>query len=151
MARVLSDAAIPYIALDNDNVRVSNCRKKGMNVFYGDADQLKILQAAGAECAKVAVITLDAETVACRVVTALRNNYADLPIFVRASDRKHSANLEKAGATAMVFEAAEASLQLGSIVLASLDVSNDDIVGFINDYREDDYARLEEIISGSSG
>ncbi|MCF6327630.1 MAG: cation:proton antiporter [Devosiaceae bacterium] len=151
VARVLSDAAIPYIALDKDNVRVSNCRKKGMNVFYGDADQLKILQAAGAECAKVAVITLDAETVACRVVATLRDNYSELPIFVRASDRKHSANLEKAGATAMVFEAAEASLQLGSIVLASLDVSNDDIVGFINDYREDDYARLEEIIVGSSG
>ena len=43
-------------------------------------------------------------------------------------------------------EAAESSLQLGSIVLTSLDVSVDEIASVIQEYREDDYARLEEIV-----
>ncbi len=149
VARVVSDAGVPYIAIDLDHARLNKCRKKGMSVFYGDADQTKVLQAAGAGRARSAVITLDDEETASRVVGALRNDYPDLPIYVRARDRKHSHRLEQAGATAMVFEAAEASLQLGSIVLASLDVSADDISSIINDYREDDYALLEDVVAGN--
>ncbi|HHB83324.1 MAG TPA: hypothetical protein ENK61_07645 [Devosia sp.] len=149
VAKVVSDAGVPYIALDMDQARLSNCSSKGMSVFYGDADQIKVLQAAGAGRARSAVITLDQEKTASRVVAALRQNYPDLPIYVRARDRAHSNALERAGATAMVFEAAEASLQLGSIVLASLDVSTDDITSIINTYREDDYALLEDVVAGS--
>ncbi len=149
VAKVVSDAGVPYIALDMDQARLSNCSSKGMSVFYGDADQIKVLQAAGAGRARSAVITLDQEKTASRVVAALRQNYPDLPIYVRARDRAHSNALERAGATAMVFEAAEASLQLGSIVLASLDVSTDDITSIINNYREDDYALLEDVVAGS--
>lgn len=148
VAKVLSNAGIPYVALDLDQNRIAKCRAKGMPVYYGDADQIHVLNAAGAERAKMAVITLDKHKSASQVVTALRGNYPDLPIYVRARDRQHMAHLEKAGATAVVSEAAESSLQLGSIVLSSLDVSADEIASVIQEYREDDYKRLEEIISG---
>lgn len=148
VAKVLSDAGIPYVALDLDQARVAKCRAKGMSVYYGDADHLHVLNAAGAQRAKIAVITLDKHKTASRVVTALRGSYPALPIYVRARDRKHMALLEKAGATEVVSEAAESSLQLGSIVLSSLDVSSDEIISLIQAYREDDYKRLEEIISG---
>ncbi|PCI05055.1 MAG: hypothetical protein COB78_00030 [Hyphomicrobiales bacterium] len=148
VAKVVSDAGISYVALDLDQNRVTKCRAKGMSVYFGDADQIQVLNAAGAERAKMAVITLDREKSASQVVTALRNNYPDLPIYVRARDRQHMAHLEKAGATAVVSEAAESSLQLGSIVLSSLDVNADEIASVIQEYREDDYKRLEEIISG---
>ena len=147
VAKVLSDAGISYVALDLDQKRIAKCRAKGMSVYYGDADQIHVLNAAGAGRAKMAVITLDREKSASQVVTALRDNYPDLPIYVRARDRQHMAYLEKAGATAVVSEAAESSLQLGSIVLSSLDVSADEIASVIQQYREDDYKRLEEIIS----
>ncbi len=147
VAKVLSDAGISYIALDLDQGRVSKCRKMGMAVYYGDAQQLKVLQAAGAEQAKIMVITLDNMKAAVNVVSALRKNYPDKPIYVRSRDRKCSKVLEKAGASAMVSEAAEASLQLGSIVLASLNVSADEIASVMDEYREDDYAKLEEIVS----
>lgn len=148
VAKVLSNAGIPYVALDLDQNRIAKCRAKGMPVYYGDADQIHVLNAAGAERAKMAVITLDKQKSASQVVAALRGNYPDLPIYVRARDRQHMAHLEKVGATAVVSEAAESSLQLGSIVLSSLDVSADEIASVIQEYREDDYKRLEEIISG---
>ncbi len=148
VAKVLSDAGISYVALDLDQSRVAKCREKGMSVYYGDADQIYVLQAAGAGRASMAVITLDHAETASRVVAALRNNYPQLPIFVRARDRRHTQQLEKVGATAVVSEAAESSLQLGSIVLTSLDISTDEIMSVIQKYREDDYRRLEKIIDG---
>ena len=148
VAKVVSDAGISYVALDLDQNRVAKCRANGMSVYFGDADQIDVLKATGASRAKMAVITLDNQETASRVVAALRDNYPDLPIYVRARDRQHMAQLEKAGATAVVSEAAESSLQLGSIVLTSLDVSTDEIASVIQGYREDDYKRLQEIISG---
>ena len=150
VAKVLSDAGLSYVALDLDQTRVTKCRAKGMSVYYGDADQIHVLEAAGAQKAKTAIITLDKPKAASRVVLALHTNFPDLPIYVRARDRRHMARLEKAGATAVVSEAAESSLQLGSIVLSSLDVSADEISSVIQTYREEDYKRLEDIVSGST-
>jgi len=58
------------------------------------------------------------------------------------------AKLEKAGTSAVVSEAAESSLQLGSIVRTSLDVSADGVLGVIRSYPEEDYKRLDDIIEG---
>jgi len=148
IAKVLSDAGIAYVALDLDQERVQKCRAKGMSVYFGDANRIHVLKAAGAGHAKAAVITIDHALSANQVVVALRDSYPDLPIYVRARDRQHMRSLEKSGASAVVSEAAESSLQLGSIVLQSLNVSVDEIASLIEDYREDDYAKLEEIISG---
>lgn len=146
VAKVLVDAGFSYVALDLDHQRVSACRAHGMSVYYGDANQVQVLEAAGAARAKSAVITLDQYETASKTVASLRNNYPDLPIYVRARDPKHMQHLEKIGATAVVSEAAESSLQLGSIVLTSFDVSTDEITGIIQEYREDDYIRLEDIV-----
>ncbi len=148
VARVVSEAGLSYVALDMNQSRVAACRAKGMAVFYGDANQIEVLKAAGAGQARMAVITLDAPETASHVVQALHQTDPDLPIYVRARDRKHMARLEKAGASAVVSEAAESSLQLGSIVLASLDISTDEIASVIQSYREDDYKRLDDIIEG---
>ena len=146
VAKVLSDAGLAYVALDLDQARVAKCRDRGMPVYYGDADQINVLRSAGAGGADAVVVTIDQAKTANKVVVALRENYPQLPIYVRARDRRHMARLEKAGATAVVSEAAESSLQLGSIVLTALDVSADEIASAIQAYREDDYAQLEEII-----
>ena len=148
VARVLSEAGLSYVALDMNHSRVAACRAKGMSVFYGDANQIEVLKAAGADQAQTAVITLDTPETASHLVKALRDNYPDLPIYVRARDRRHMAKLEKAGASAVVSEAAESSLQLGSIVLSSLDVSADEVASVIQSYREDEYKRLDDIIEG---
>jgi len=148
VAKVLADAGIAYIALDLDQERVRKCRAKGMRVFFGDANRIHVLKSAGAGHAKAAVITIDHVASANQVVAALRESYAALPIYVRARDRRHMRSLEKSGASAVVSEAAESSLQLGSIVLKALNVSIDEITSLIEDFREDDYAKLEEIIDG---
>lgn len=147
VARVISEAGFSYIAIDMDQKLVAACRAKGMPVYYGDVSQVRVIEAAGVKSAKLAVITLDEGGLASRTVAALHQCYPDLAIYVRARDRQHIFQLEELGATAVVPEAAESSLQLGSIVLGSLDVSSDEIQCVIQSYRDDDYARLGDVIS----
>lgn len=148
ISKVITDAGFSYVALDLDPKRVSKCHDKGFPVYYGDANQIHVLNAAGAARAKMIVITIDHAVAASHVVTALRKSYPDLPIFVRARDQKHVRGLEKIGASEVISEAAESSLQLGGIVLKSLGVSVDEISSLIETYREDDYMKLEKIIHG---
>lgn len=147
IAKVISDAGISYVALDLNQERITKCRAKGMSVYFGDANHLHVLKAAGAERAKIVVITIDHAKSASRIVSALRTDYPDLLIYVRARDRQHMRNLENSGASEVVSEAAESSLQLGGIVLKSLGISLDETTSLLQSYREDDYAKLEKIIS----
>lgn len=148
VSKVIADAGFSYVALDLDPKRVRTCRARGFPVYFGDANQINVLSAAGAGRAKMVVITLDHASAASRIVTALRARYADLPIYVRARDQQHVRGLEAIGASEVVSEAAESSLQLGGIVLKSLGVSVDEVTSLIENYREDDYAKLEKIIGG---
>lgn len=144
---VITEAGISYVAIDLDPHRVGKCRARRMQVYYGDAAQLQVLKAAGVDRAQLVVITIDQTASASRIVSALRTDYPNLPIYVRARDQKHIRDLEKSGANEVVSEAAESSLQLGGIVLKSLGVGVDEITSIIQNFRDDDYARLENNVN----
>jgi CPA2 family monovalent cation:H+ antiporter-2 len=149
IAKVLSDGGLPYVALDLDHGRVKKCRKRGMPVYYGDASLMAVLKAAGAADAASIVITLDKSKVVNAIVAELRKNYPDAQIFVRARDMKHLRKLETKGATAIVPETAEASLQLGAIVMNGQGIGSDLSATILQNFRENDYALLEDIVGRS--
>ncbi len=72
----------------------------------------------------------------------------ELPIFVRARDMLHGRRLEMAGATQAVPETTEASLQLGAIAMTSMGVSSDDVMGIMQELRNDNYAHLGDAVDG---
>ena len=145
VAAVLSAAHVPYLALDLDPGRVGICRARGLRVFYGDASRLDVLAAAGAGRASAVVVTMDQPTGVDRAVAALHEHFPPLRIFVRARHVGHRSQLVRHGATAVVPEAAEASLQLGSLVLSTLGFGADAVVRVTDDLRRADYASLQEI------
>ena len=149
IAKVLSAANISYIAIDSDQKRVAKCRAKGMSIYYGDAGQLPVLEAAGVEHAKAIVLTLDRDETVNKIVVELRKNYPDLLIFVRAKDMKHLRRLEAHGANAIVPETAEASLQLGAILMKSLGIESDLSISIVQNFREDEYSLLEDIVGAT--
>ncbi len=145
VAKILSAAGIPYVALDLDTARIAACRARGMPVFFGDASRIEILNAAGADRARGAVITID-QLAADRIVAALHEFFPDLPVFVRARDLHHGRHLEAGGATRAVPETLEASLQLGAIVMTSMGANADEVMGIIQALRNDDYAALGDTV-----
>jgi CPA2 family monovalent cation:H+ antiporter-2 len=145
VAAVLSAAHLPYLALDLDPGRVGVCRARGRRVVYGDASRLDVLAAAGAGRASAVVVTMDQPAGVERAVAALHEHFPALRLFVRSRNIGHRSQLVRHGATAVVPEAAEASLQLGSLVLSTLGFGADAVVRVTNDLRRADYAGLEEI------
>ena len=148
VAAMLTAERIPYIAFDLDLHRVAQKRANGLPVFFGDASHTDLLRAAGADRARSAVVTLDDPGGAERAVAALRECYPELQIFVRARDVDHGARLAKAGATGVVREAVEASLQLGGSVLHSCGAAVEEVEDVLESFRRDDYAGLDDLIRG---
>ncbi|WP_375596577.1 monovalent cation:proton antiporter-2 (CPA2) family protein [Algihabitans albus] len=146
VAQVLAEAHVPYVGLDLDHDRVRRCRGLDLPVYFGDASQVDVLHTAGLERAKAAVITLDNPEAASHTVSALRERAPEIPIFVRARDLRHRNELEAHGATAVVPETIEASLQLGGVVLGALGAS-DSATTIMEEYRRENYAKLGEIIT----
>lgn len=143
IARLLSEQMVPFVAIDMNMARVTEGRKLGLPVFFGDARRVEIFQAIGMDRAKAVVLTLDQPGVVARTVMTLRRNFPKIPIFVRAHDNEHAEKLKKAGAMVVVPEMVEPSLQLGSQILLLAGVAKDQVNKSIESLR---HKLLEQIV-----
>jgi len=150
LALLLESRYVPYVALDLDPERVAEARRRGLPVFFGDASRVDVLRAIGVERARVAVITLDQPDSARGIVQVLRRLLPELPILVRARDIAQCEQLALAGATDVVPEVVEGSLQLGGSLLRQLGESREKAEQTLDEFRRATYSRLGEIIVGRS-
>ncbi|KAG5251545.1 K(+) efflux antiporter [Salix suchowensis] len=152
IAQLLSERLIPFVALDVSSDRVAAGRALDLPVYFGDAGSREVLHKVGAERACAAAITLDTPGANYRTVWALSKYFPNVKTFVRAHDVDHGLNLEKAGATAVVPETLEPSLQLAAAVLAQAKLPMSEITAAINAFRSRHLSELTELCetSGSS-
>ncbi|XP_028770388.1 K(+) efflux antiporter 2, chloroplastic [Neltuma alba] len=152
IAQLLSERLIPFVALDVRSDRVAVGRALDLPVYFGDAGSREVLHKIGAERACAAAVTLDSPGANYRTVWALSKYFPNIKTFVRAHDVDHGLNLEKAGATAVVPETLEPSLQLAAAVLAQAKLPTSEIASAINEFRSRHLAELAELCetSGSS-
>ncbi len=143
VVRVLTEHGVAAVAIDLDPVRVARLRSLGVPAFVGDAARPMLLDAAGADRAKVAVVTLDDPGVAERVCAELRQAHPTLEIVARASDRTHADRLRDAGASLAVAENLEASLELAGRALEVFDHTLPEIERCLDELRANDYALLD--------
>lgn len=143
---ILRQRGIPYVAVDRSPSLVSHVRERGDDmVYFGDSRRVEVLKSVGAGRARALVITLD-DHGASQILARLRPEMPHLRIIVRARDRKHAQRLEAEGASAVVPETLEGSLQLASQVLHSLGTPREEIFTLLECYRKDDYALLAHTI-----
>ncbi|CAI9770223.1 unnamed protein product [Fraxinus pennsylvanica] len=152
IAQLLSERLIPFVALDVRSDRVAIGRALDLPVYFGDAGSQEVLHKVGAERACAAAITLDSPGANYRTVWALSKYFPNVKTFVRAHDVDHGLNLEKAGASAVVPETLEPSLQLAAAVLAQAKLPTSEIAATINDFRSRHLSELTELCetTGSS-
>ncbi|XP_038682628.1 K(+) efflux antiporter 2, chloroplastic-like [Tripterygium wilfordii] len=152
IAQLLSERLIPFVALDVKTDRVTMGRSLDLPVYFGDAGSREVLHKVGAERACAAAIALDTPGANYRTVWALSKYFPNVKTFVRAHDVDHGLNLEKAGATAVVPETLEPSLQLAAAVLAQAKLPTSEIAAAINEFRSRHLSELTELCqaSGSS-
>ncbi|VFQ75691.1 unnamed protein product [Cuscuta campestris] len=151
IAQLLSERLIPFVALDVRSDRVAVGRALDLPVFFGDAGSREVLHKVGADRACAAAITLDTPGANYRTVWALNKYFPNVKTFVRAHDVDHGINLEKAGATAVVPETLEPSLQLAAAVLVEAKLPMSEIAATINEFRSRHLSELTELCQTSGG
>ncbi|MBP2168609.1 glutathione-regulated potassium-efflux system protein KefB [Erwinia toletana] len=106
--------------LERDISAVSLMRKYGYKVYYGDATELELLRAAGAESAQSIVITCNAPEDAMTIVHLCQQHFPHLQILARARGRVEAHELLQAGVTQFSRETFSSALELGRKALMTV-------------------------------
>lgn len=136
LGELLASKFIPFVALDTDMRCVTEGRKKGWSVFYGDARRLDVLKSVGVGRSKAIVITLNQVTPSVRTVLMLRRYFPDLPICVRIKDHTHQEKLIHSGARLVVPETLEPTLQLASSIFHLMGIPQNEVSQLLENFRQ---------------
>ena len=143
LGSILDTQEIPHVGLDINAGLVSAYRRQGASVFVGDASRPELLRRFGADQAGALVVTIDNPHATERIVAAARRNWPALAIYARARDIHHARRLIDLGASHVVPEAIEASLQLGETVLTGAGFPEEAARHMIEVRRKEAHAELE--------
>jgi CPA2 family monovalent cation:H+ antiporter-2 len=143
LARVFDACGMQYVALDVDAGAVGQHRANGLPVFYGDASRTEILRRMHAERAHCVVVTMDSPVSAQQTVHAVRQHWPHLLVIARARDSRHARHLLDCGASEVVPETVEASLQLAGRVLEAAGDPAEAVSQALAQQREFELAKLE--------
>jgi CPA2 family monovalent cation:H+ antiporter-2 len=146
VAKLLDGEKIPYVALDLDLRRITECRKINIPVFYGDARRKVMLEKVGAGRAASVVVTLDTADTIAHTVKNIRQYWPALPVYARARDVKTTSELVDLGASLVVPDNVESSLQLGGQVLNDLGMPAEAVADLIVHIRESDYTNFKKVV-----
>lgn len=141
VGEMLARHKIPYLALDADAARVSEHRRLGNPVYFGDSSNPELLRRCDIANARALVVTLDNPRAVEAVVEAARAERRDITIVARARDARHATALYEMGVDDAVPETIEASLQLSEAVLVDVGVPMGQVIASIHE-RRDEYRSM---------
>ncbi|QQL45389.1 monovalent cation:proton antiporter-2 (CPA2) family protein [Sulfuriroseicoccus oceanibius] len=97
VGRFLRAQDVHATVLDVDSDHIELLRKLGFKTYYGDASRLELLEAAGAESAKILVVAIGDESKATEIVQIAKRHFPHLTVLARAGSRMHVYELLEAG------------------------------------------------------
>lgn len=145
---ILTIAGKAFVALDSDDDIVETARENYRPVFYGDVRKPEVLKAAGASHANIIIVTLNDSEAAKQVVSSLRKTYPDKSIYARGHSLQQCAELRKLGATGVVSENVEASLELARMVLSDIGIKREKLGNIIHDFRKNYHNQISDVEQG---
>ena len=128
---------IPSIATDYDGRTVAQHRREGHDVYYGDTSNPEFLKACGLENATGVIITINARDKIDDIVRQVRAVRSDVLIVSRARDAEHARRLYAIGASEVVQETIEASLQLSEAALLGLGIAPESATESVHEKRDE--------------
>ncbi len=142
LARVLSETSIPYCVVDLDGRATAGAREEGHPVLYGDATRVLVLRRAGVAAANVVVVAIRDAAATRRIVSLVRAMNAEASIVVRTHYVAEIEDLYRLGASEVIPEEFETSVEIFSRVLQRLDIPKNVIAAQIDVLRAEHYAVL---------
>jgi CPA2 family monovalent cation:H+ antiporter-2 len=144
LARVLYRVGIPFIVLELNADTVQTARAQGIRIAYADAVRREVLIHFGVERARVMEIGIS-DPVATRHVVALAHEInPELEIIVRTRYLSQVPDLKMLGASQVVPEEFETSIEIFARVLRTYEVSRNVIAREVDAIRSENYQMLRE-------
>jgi CPA2 family monovalent cation:H+ antiporter-2 len=144
-------AGIPYaiIEMNADTVRAER-QKHNTSIFYGDATQEAVLEQVQIEHARTVVVVI-ADAAATRRITGLaRQLNPTAHIIARTRYVNEMAALYRAGASEVIPEEFETSVEIFTRVLTKYLVPKDEIARLVTEVRDDGYQMFRNISGAAS-
>jgi monovalent cation:proton antiporter-2 (CPA2) family protein len=144
IGRVLRMHGIEFTALERNPGQVDVVRRFGTKVYFGDPTRPDVLRAAGAEQAKLLVVTLDDPPGVLRTIEVAKRNFPNLAILARARNRWYAHLLMDRDVDGLVRETFHSSLQLAKQALTVLGIDDAAAERAVMLFRDHDEKNLEE-------
>ncbi len=142
LAKAASASKIPYVIIETNPETVKNFQRAGEPIHYGDATSPLILEHLHIERAHAAVIAISDPRATERVIHAIRSLNGSIELIVRTRFMHEVAKLYRLGASVVIPEEFETSIEIFARVLQSYLVPEEDIESLIDQVRADGYSML---------
>lgn len=139
IGRVLRAREIPYTAVDANATAVRSAQDQGVDILYGDATRRSILERAGVTRARLVIVVISDPVAAREIVSQVRRLAPETPILARTRYVSEVDELTQLGASQVIAEEFEATLELLGETLEHFGVSADSIGRFLTELRSEGY------------
>jgi CPA2 family monovalent cation:H+ antiporter-2 len=150
VSALLEQHRTPFLATDRDPDAVTAHRRRGREVYYGDATDPAFLEGCGLMRAPALIVTIHDHAAIDEIVRVARAMRPDILIVSRARDAEHARHLYAIGVSDAVPETIEASLQLSEAALVGLGLPTGPVIASIHDQR-DAFRRQLQDAAGRAG
>lgn len=151
IGRLLMANKMRITVLERDVSAVSMMRRYGYKVYYGDATELELLRAAGAEKAEAIVVTCNEPEDTLAVVHLCQQHFPHLKILARARGRVEAHELLMAGVNQFSRETFSSALELGRKALIELGMHPHQAHRAQQHFRRLDMRMLRELMPHHQG
>ena len=142
LTRLLRTIDVPYIIIDNNPRAVERAQSHEAHIHFGDATRPVLLSWLGIAEARLVVVAISDALATRRIVTRIRLLAPDTPILARTRYVLEVDPLETAGASSVVAEEFEASIELVARTLELFEVPSGPIARFTQALRDEGYGAI---------
>ena len=143
---ILTLAGKPFVAIDLDPEIVKKSQADKFPVYYGDVCNKDLLDSVGVGDSRLVIVTVNELETSKLIVSSLRKTNPDLAIYVRGGNSSECSQLLEVGASAVVSDTIEASIELARMGLTSLKIDEKERKNILDNYAHHYYEQIEKVI-----
>ncbi|WP_237068172.1 monovalent cation:proton antiporter-2 (CPA2) family protein [Microbulbifer guangxiensis] len=143
--RLLNACGFETTLLERNAEQLDLVRRYGIKAYYGDASREDLLHAAGADNAKLVILTLSDQAASLEIVAQIRKHFPHLVILARARNRMHQYALMEAGVKYIFRETVDSALSIGETALRLLGLSTLQARRATRKFKQHDQRMLESL------
>lgn len=150
LADIARNAGIPYAIIDINTDNVELGKSKGEPIFFGDASNPYMLEHLHVYKARVAVVAISDPAATRKAVAAIRGICNTVHIVVRTRFLGETNEFLKLGASEVISEEFETSVEIFTRVLHQYLVPEGDITQYVQGVRKENYEMLRPFFNGNA-